>query len=88
MVQLDFFKRNNVLPLYIQDIKKDIDYSDILPKYLLIVGFILCFIFQVLAIIVFQKSCIYIVFIMANYIVMFNVCNNSFSLNIFNYKKK
>jgi hypothetical protein len=88
MCQLDYFKRSNVLPLYIQDIKKDIDYSDIIPKYLLIFSFILCFIFQILAIIVFQKSYIYIVFISVNYIVMFKICNNSFRLNIFDYKKK
>jgi hypothetical protein len=74
---LDYFKRNNVLPLYIQDIKKEIDYSDILPKYLLIVGFILCFIFQVLAIIVFKKSYIYIVFIMICYACLYWISFNS-----------
>ena len=77
MSYLDYFKRNNVLPLYIQDIKKEIDYSDILPKYLLVVSFILCFIFQVLAIIVFQKSYIYIVFIMICYGCLYWICSSS-----------
>jgi hypothetical protein len=80
MSYLDYFKRNNVLPLYIQDIKKEIDYSNILPKYLLVLSFILCFIFQVLAIIVFQKSYIYILLITLFYGLLYCVCFNPFKL--------
>jgi len=74
MFNLDFFTQKNVLPLYIQDIKKEIDYSTMIPIYLLYLSFIFSFIFQVLAIIVFKKSYIYIVFILICYIILYKIC--------------
>jgi hypothetical protein len=70
----NWFYRGNILPLHIQDIKEDKDYMIIISKYLLLSFFSLFLIFQVLAIIVFNKSYIYIFFIILCYFSLYYLC--------------
>lgn len=64
----------NLLPLYKQDIQEPIDYASILPKLFLSILFGLFLIFQILAIIVFEKSYILILFIIFCYTLIYYLC--------------
>jgi len=64
----------NLLPLYKQDIQEPIDYHSLLPKLFLSILFGLFLLFQILAIIVFQKSYIFILFILVCYTLIYYLC--------------
>jgi hypothetical protein len=64
----------NLLPLYKQDIQEPIDYSAIMHKLFLSILFGLFLLFQTLAIIIFQKSFIYILFILVGYSFIYYLC--------------